>query len=104
MIIYNTINKKTLPSKRSKLMRLVGTIQVLAKLKNPWVDSNGNEKISYSANILQNNGEIIDTIRLSLEQFNSIEAGTKPYQITTDFGTGRNGGYLRIIDITPSKQ
>ena len=84
-------------------MRLIGNVQILAKLKNPWVDSNGIEKISYSANILQNNGEVIDTIKLSLEQFNSIEPN-KPYQITADFGTGRNGGYLRIIDITPVKQ
>ena len=84
-------------------MRLTGNVQILAKLKNPWVDSNGIEKISYSANVLQNNGEIIDTIKLSLEQFNSIEPN-KPYQITADFGTGKNGGYLRIVDISPSKQ
>jgi hypothetical protein len=86
-------------------MRLIGTIQVLAKLKTPWIDSNGIEKVSYSANILQNNGEVIDTIRLSLEQFNSIDPNNKqPYQITADFGNGKHGGYLRIIDITPIKQ
>lgn len=83
-------------------MRLTGNVHILAKIQKPWTDSNGVEKMSHIANIMQNGGEVIDTLRLYLEQFNSIEAN-KPYQIVADYGVGKNGSYLKLIDITPSK-
>ena len=82
-------------------MRVTALVQVLGKIQKPWEDSEGNERISYSANIMQDNGTIIDTIRLSKEQFECVK--DKPYTLEVDFGTGKNGGYLRIAGIHPAK-
>ena len=62
----------------------------------------GNPQVSYFANIMQDKGTIIDTLRLNEEQFSQIEAN-QSYTITADFGTGRNGGYLRVVDIVSAK-
>lgn len=83
-------------------MRVTANVYVLAKVQKPWTDSSGAERTSYSANISQNNGEIIDTIRLSVEQYNGIEPN-KLYTIMADYGVGKNGGYLRLADIIPAK-
>lgn len=83
-------------------MNLTANLVILAKIQKPWTDSTGTERTSYSANIMQNNGEIIDTLRLSLEQYNAIEAN-KPYLVNVEYGTGKNGAYLRLIDISPLK-
>mgnify|MGYP001154944514 CR=1 FL=1 len=55
-------------------MRVTALVQVLGKVQKPWKDSEGNERISYSANIMQEKGTIIDTIRLSKEQFECVDA------------------------------
>lgn len=78
-------------------MKVTALVQVLGKVQKPWKDSEGNERISYSANIMQDNGTIIDTIRLSKEQFECVEAN-KPYTLEADFGTGKNGGYNNEIE------
>lgn len=83
-------------------MKVTANVLVLAKLKKPWKDDKGTERMSYSANISQNNGEIIDTIRLSQEQYNAIEPN-KPHIITADYGIGKNGAYLRITEVLPAK-
>lgn len=83
-------------------MRVSANVHVLAKLKKPWTDDAGNERQSYSANIMQNNGEIVSTIRLTADQYAKIENG-KSYSIFADFGTGRNGAYLKIVDINENK-
>ena len=83
-------------------MKVTALVQVLGKVQKPWKDANGNERLSYSANIMQDNGTIIDTIRLSKEQFECVEAN-KPYTLEADFGTGKNGGYMRIAGIQPAK-
>lgn len=83
-------------------MKVTALVQVLAKVQKPWKDSEGNERVSYSANIMQDNGTIIDTLRLTKEQFEAVEAN-KSYTLGADFGTGKNGAYLRITDIQPAK-
>lgn len=83
-------------------MKVTALVQILGKVQKPWKDSDGNERISYSVNIMQDNGTIIDIIRLSKEQFECVEAN-KPYTLEADFGTGKNGAYLRITDIHPAK-
>ncbi len=83
-------------------MKVTALVQVLGKVQKPWKDSEGNEKISYSANIMQDNGTIIDTLRLTKEQFESMEPN-KPYILYAEYGTGKNGGYLRIAGIQPAK-
>lgn len=83
-------------------MRLSAQVTILAKVTKPWKDKEGNERVSYSANIMQNNGEIIDSVRLTQEQYNTVVAG-KPHTITADYGVGSNGGYLRIVNISENK-
>lgn len=83
-------------------MRVEANVFVLAKISKPWKDSAGNVQTSYSANIMQDKGTIIDTIRLNQEQFSQIEPN-QSYVITSDFGTGRNGAYLRVVDIRSEK-
>lgn len=80
-------------------MRVTATVYVLGKVAMPWKDKQDMEHISYTANFMQNNGEIIDKLRLTQEQYNKVEA-KKEYLVTADYGTGSNGGYLRLVDIT----
>ena len=79
-------------------MILYGNVQLLGKVIKHWRDSEGIEHTSHFANVMQNNGEIIEKLRLSQEQFNKVEAG-KVYTLWTEYGTGKNGGYLKILDI-----
>lgn len=83
-------------------MRLEAYVQILAKMKKSWKDSQGVEHLSHTANVMQEQGEIIDTIRLTVEQFDMIEAN-KNYVVTADYGIGKNGGYLRLVSINPEK-
>jgi hypothetical protein len=79
-------------------MRVKSIVSILGKVIKPWKDSDGVEHLSYSVNIMQENGTIVDVLRLNAEQFASVEAG-KIYTITADYGNGKNGAYLRITDI-----
>lgn len=83
-------------------MRVIATVHVLAKLQKPWTADDGTTRTFFSANVMQDNGEIISTIKLTQEQFNVIEAG-KSYNVTALFGVGKNGGYLRFLDFIPTK-
>lgn len=83
-------------------MRVYANVNLLGKVAKPWKDKDGNERVSYTANVMQENGQIIDTIRLTKEQYNTLLAG-KIYTVTADYGTGNNGGYLRIVDISEAK-
>ncbi len=83
-------------------MKLTAIVHVLAKIQKPWTAEDGTQKMACSANIMQDNGEIISTIRLSQEQYNSIEAN-KSYSVTALFNVGKNGGYLRLLDFGPAK-
>lgn len=78
-------------------MRVQAEVVVLGKVITPWTDAEGNERSSYSANIMQCNGEIVEKLRLSKTQYDGVVAG-KSYIITADYGTGRNGGYLKITN------
>lgn len=83
-------------------MRLSAQVTILAKVAKPWKDKEGNERVSYSANFMQDNGQIIDSVRLTQEQYNVVVAG-KNHTITADYGVGTNGGYLRVINISENK-
>ena len=83
-------------------MRLFGNATLLGKTAKEWKDKDGIARISYKGNIMQNNGEIIDTIRLTQEQYNTLIAG-KVYTITVDADTRTNDGHIRIVDIAETK-
>lgn len=81
-------------------MRVKAIVHVLGKYTNSWKDKETNaERVSHIANIMQENGTIIDTLRLNVDQYNVVEAG-KIYTISADYAKGQNGAYLNIIDIT----
>ena len=77
-------------------------VTLIGKVIKPWKDDTGQEHKSFLGNISQKNGEIIDRIRLTQSQYDALVAG-KQYAITADYGTGRNGGYLRIVNIEEAK-
>lgn len=83
-------------------MRIIAKTHVLAKVQKPWTDSNGVERLSYSINIMQEQGQVIDTLRLNQDQYNMVEAN-KPYTIIADYGMGKNGSFLRVVDIVADK-
>lgn len=83
-------------------MQVQAKILILAKVVKNWADDKGVAHKLYVINISQADGQIIDTLRLSEEQFDFVEA-KKDYLVTADYGTGRNGAYLRIVDILPAK-
>ena len=80
-------------------MKLNANIAIIGKVAKPWTDSNGTDHLSYNINIMQENGQIVDTLRVSKEQ---VEAG-KTYSFFAEYGTGKNGPYLRILDISSEK-
>lgn len=83
-------------------MKVNAVVTLLGKLKTSWMDNNKVERFIYKGNIMQDNGEIVDTIRLTEEQFNTLATG-KVYTISANYGTGLNGGYLKITSITENK-
>lgn len=83
-------------------MRVTAKVHVLAKVQKPWTDSNGVERLSYSINIMQENGQVIDTLRLNQEQYGMVEAN-KPYSVIGDLSSGKNGSFLRVVDIVADK-
>lgn len=83
-------------------MRVTAKVHVLAKVQKPWRDSNGVERLSYSINIMQENGQVIDTLRLNQEQYGMVEAN-KPYSVIGELNSSKNGSYLRVVDIVADK-
>ena len=83
-------------------MKVSATVYVLAKIQKPWTAQDGSSHISYSANIMQDNGEIISTIKLTQEQYDAIEA-SKNYTVSAIYGIGKNGGYLKLVGISQVK-
>lgn len=81
-------------------MRVKAIFHVLGKYTNSWKDKETNaERVSYIVNIMQENGTIIDKLRLNADQYNVVEAG-KIYTLSADYEKGQNGAYMSIIDIT----
>ena len=83
-------------------MRVKAVINLLGKVTKPWKDKDGNDRISYKVNYGQENNEIVDTLPVTFEQYNMLVVG-KTYVVSADYGTGTNGGYLRVLDITENK-
>lgn len=77
-------------------------VTVVGKDSQSYVDSAGAAKVSYIVNVIQNQGRIIDSIRVPAEYFETIEVG-KAYTIELVSGNGRNGLYLRVTSVYPAK-
>ena len=74
LLLQRQINKRAIFSDRKieceeQYMILKGTILVLAKLSTPWSDNNGNSRISYTINVAQDSGKIIDRLKVSKEHW-----------------------------------
>lgn len=81
-------------------MKIEAYFTALGKFTKPWT-KDGKVNNSYAVNIMQNNGMIIDTIRLTSDLYEKIEAG-REYRLIAHYMLGKNGGYLRIEDIQPT--
>lgn len=46
-------------------MRVIAKVHVLGKVSRPWKDRDGVNRVTNIANVSQNNGEIVDSIRLT---------------------------------------
>ncbi len=79
-------------------MRVKALVTVLGKVEKTWVDKEGVTHPSFSVNIMQESGQIVESIRLNAEQYKLVEAN-KVYTIFADYGTSKNGAYLKVIDI-----
>lgn len=71
---------------------------VIGKFTVPFIASDGTAKESPKVNIAQDNGKVIETLRVTLEQFNVLETGLE-YTANIISGNGKNGLYLKVLDI-----
>ena len=79
-------------------MFFTGNFLVLAKVSEPWTDNAGNSHLSYSINVAQKNGEIVDRLRLSKDLWDDIVTNQN-YSITVEISMGRNGLYMRVTEL-----
>lgn len=73
---------------------------ILAKMSKPWTDNSGNSHVSYSVNVAQKNGEIVDRLRLSKDLWDDIVTNQN-YSIDVEVSMGRNGLYMRVTELSP---
>ena len=73
---------------------------ILAKISKPWTDGSGNSHVSYSINVTQKNGEIVDRLRLSKDLWDNIVTNQN-YSIDVEVSMGRNGLYMRVTELSP---
>ncbi len=83
-------------------MRVNAEFTLVGKKETKWFDENKVERTSRKGNFSQDNGEIIGSIALTEEQFNTLVAG-RVYTASAIYGTGSNGGYLKITNIVEKK-
>lgn len=83
-------------------MQLKAVVFIIGKRISIYKDKEGVEHTTYIVNISQNNGEIIEMLRLNQQQYDKIEAN-KMYSILCEYATSKNGNYLKIVDIIDNK-
>lgn len=83
-------------------MLLKSNVNVIGKNVQNYVDANGMSKKLYVVNIYQDNGKIIDSLRVSEEQFALLEPG-KEFVLEMTSGNGRNGLFLKTTAVYPAK-
>ena len=83
-------------------MQLKATVFIIGKRISIYKDKEGVEHKSFIANVSQNNGEIVDTIRLNQNLYDKIESN-RMFTILCEYATSKNGNYLKIVDIIDNK-
>ena len=83
-------------------MKLMAKVLLIGKNAVTFTDASGNVRTSFTANIAQENGKIIDTIKVPEELFPMLEGGNE-YDVELLSTTGKTGTYLRVTGITPLK-
>lgn len=84
-------------------MLLQAHVTLIGKDSSDYKDNTGSLKKSCLANISQKNGKIIDTVRVPEELFDILESG-EAYVFDMVSSNGRNGLYLRLVDIQPDTE
>lgn len=83
-------------------MELQGNVTVIGLDSNNYIDKTGTARTSHVANISQRNGKIIDTVRIPPELYAILKPGEN-YIFSMLTSSGRNGLYLRLVDIQPTE-
>lgn len=83
-------------------MYLSANLTVIGKVVSAYTDASGNPKNAYSLNIIQEQGRVIGSVRVSADQFQSVEENQN-YVFKFSSGTGRNGLYLKLLEIQNAK-
>lgn len=85
-------------------MDVIMKVKAIGKGKNNWKNKDGQMVESLYGNFSQNNGALVDTLRLTPAQFEAWVAGTT-YNVSATLAKSRsNGLYLQILDITPEQK
>ena len=83
-------------------MNILIKLHVLGIVSKPWTDEKGVEHTSYMLNYQQDNGMLVGQLRVPENIVNSVEVG-KEYILEGSYGTGKNGGYIRVTGIHSAK-
>ncbi len=83
-------------------MKMTAKVLLIGKNSVTFTDAAGNVRTSFTANIAQEQGKIIDTIKVPEELFPMLEGGNE-YSVELLSTTGKTGTYLRVTGITPLK-
>lgn len=81
-------------------MELQARVTAIGLNSKNYIDKTGTARTSNEANISQRNGSIIDTVRIPPELYARIKPGEN-YIFSMLSSNGRNGLYLRLVDIQP---
>lgn len=79
-------------------MQISAKVQAIGKRKNSWKNAEGQMIDSLFGNFSQDNGAIIDELRLQENQFEAWETG-RTYTVRGNLLKGRSGLYLQVVEI-----
>lgn len=82
-------------------MQITAKVQAIGKRKNSWKNAEGQTIESLIGNYSQEDGSIIDELRLQANQFEAWEAG-RTYVVRGNLLKGRSGLYLQVVELTPA--
>lgn len=83
-------------------MQLKATVFIIGKRISIYKDKEGVEHTTYIANISQNNGEILEMLRINQQQYDKINSNTM-YNLLCEYSSTKYGNYLKIVDIIDNK-
>lgn len=84
-------------------MELIAHVKMIGTDSSDYMDKTGAARTACYANVSQKNGQIIDTVRIPPEFLSMLKQG-EDYNFSMISSNGRNGLYLRLVDIQPATE